>query len=158
MTGRLFLAASTALWPAFVAAQGHGRLDCETDKGEAVSVLLSAQSRFDVELHCVEAPGLRDVVAGCAPDGGWGLSAGDGSLDLVAVGIDSAGLSHEGGWFFARLGPSEFVASASVGARPPLALEVAGETFWRMRVDLASGTGVMETREGETGLNCARDR
>ncbi len=151
------LALALALWPALAAAQGEERLACETAAGEAVSVLLFAPSRFDVALHCVEAPGLRDRVAGCAPDGGWGLSAGDGSQDLSGVATDTAGLSHDGGWFFARRGPTEFVASASVGARPPLALEVAGETFWRMRLDLGSGTGVVETAEGETELRCGRE-
>jgi hypothetical protein len=146
-----------ALWPTLAAAQGEERLLCETAAGETVRVNLSAPSRFDTPLHCVEAPGLRDLVAGCAPDGGWGLSAGDGSQDLAAVATESAGLAHDGGWFFARLGPSEFVASASVGSRPPLALEVAGETFWRMRLDLASGTGVVETRDGEATVACEAD-
>jgi hypothetical protein len=143
-----------ALLPGPALSQGADRFDCRFEDGRELSVLIRARSSFDVALHCVEEERLRAVVAGCAPDGGWGLSAGDGSQDLLAVAAEAKGLAHEGGWFFARLGPSEFVASASVGSRPPLALDIGGETFWRMRLTLATGEGVVETREGEEPFRC----
>lgn len=148
------LAAILLLLPGALGAQGAARLLCRTAEGAEIAVLLSAPSRFGAAVHCVEAPELRDRVAACAPDGGWGLSAGDGSQDLLGLAVSARGLAHVGGWFFARLGPSEFVASASVGSRPPLALETAGETFWRMRLTLATGEGVVETPADEVALRC----
>jgi hypothetical protein len=152
-TGSVVVALLAAL-PGLAPAQGLERYHCTFEDGHVMSILLASRSRFDVDVHCVEEERLRTVVAGCAPDGGWGLSAGDGSQDLIDVATDPQGLSHDGGWFFARLGPSEFVASASVGSRPPLALEVAGETFWRLRLTLATGEGTVETREGEEPVVC----
>jgi hypothetical protein len=143
-----------ALLPGPALSQGLDRFDCRLEDGRALTVLIGTRSSFDVPLHCVEEERLLARVAGCAPHGGWGLSEGDGSQDLVGVATESKGLVHDGGWFFARLGPSEFVASASVGSRPPLALEIGGETFWRMRLTLATGEGVVETAEGEDRLRC----
>jgi hypothetical protein len=143
-----------ALLPGPALSQGTDRFTCRFEDGRELSVLIGARSSFDVPLHCVEEARLRAVVAGCAPDGGWGLSAGDGSQDLTDVATDGKGLAHEGGWFFARFGPSEFVASASVGSRPPMALAIGGETFWRMRLTLATGEGVVETQDGEEPIRC----
>jgi hypothetical protein len=41
-----------------------------------------------------------------------------------------------------------------LGTRPPLALEIAGETFWRMRLTLETGEGIVETPEGEIAVSC----
>ena len=85
-------------------------------------------------MHCVNAPGLEDLAA-CAPDGGWGLTdpSRPGTLLRIATRPREAA-AQQGAKLFAHLGPSEFVASASEGAGMPLALEVHGPTFWRMRV------------------------
>lgn len=60
-----------------------------------------------------------------------------------------------GGKFYAFVGPSQFVASASLGERIPLALEVDDQTFWRLQITLETGQGVIETREeGERRVSC----
>jgi hypothetical protein len=46
------------------------------------------------------------------------------------------------------------VASAALGSRPPLALEVAGATFRRMTPDLPTRAGSMFTAEGEERFAC----
>lgn len=141
----LLLAATSA------GAQDMARIDCATEGGDTFAIVLSAPSRLGPPMHCVSLARFTELTP-CAPDGGWGLSGADGQLATLET--EALGLAHEGGWFFARLGPSQFVASASVGTRPPLTLEVEGETFWRMTLDLAARTGSMFDEGGETRFAC----
>lgn len=134
------------------AAQEPQSLLCTAKDGARFGIMLDAPSDFG-PLHCVEAPSLRDTLVPCAPQGGWGLSAPDG-MSLQSVTTDPAQARGERGIFFARLGPSELVASASSGPLPPLALEVAGDTFWRLRLTLATGEGLIATPEGEQAIRC----
>ncbi|NAZ35297.1 hypothetical protein [Rubellimicrobium sp. CFH 75288] len=143
-----------ALAPALAAAQEPALLDCATEGGEAFRVLLW-QPSADGPLHCVEWLDLEDV-APCAPQGGWGLTDPDAPGVLASVATDSrVAAAHPGPKFFARVGPSEFVASASSGPGMPLALEVHGDTFWRLRMTLG-GDGSIFTRTGERPFHCAR--
>jgi hypothetical protein len=144
------------LLPLPLGAQERATLSCAAEGAPAFEVTLWNPSEFEMPLHCVNAPDLAEQFA-CAPDGGWGLTdpASPGEALRVAVASPDAA-SHEGAKLFARVTPSEFVASASAGRELPLALEIAGETFWRMRVSLESGAGVVETREGETAVTCKR--
>ena len=145
-----------ALLPMPLAAQERTTLSCAAEGGDAFEVTLWNPSELGAPLHCVGAPELEGLFA-CAPDGGWGLTDPARPGELAGVALESPDAAAvEGGKLFARVTPSEFVASASMGRELPLALEIAGETFWRMRVTLESGAGVVETREGETVVLCER--
>ena len=148
--------ASLVLLPLPLLAQERATLSCAVEGGDSFEVTLWNPSEHGAPLHCVGAAELEGLFP-CAPDGGWGLTdpADPGQLQGVAAeSPDAAG--HGGGMVFARVTPSQFVASASEGGELPLALEVAGATFWRMRVSLQSGAGVVETREGEAAVTCER--
>jgi hypothetical protein len=147
-------AAVMALVPLGVAAQeAPVGFDCLAEDGRAFRVELWQPSEFGAALHCVRGVDLGAVV-GCAPQGGWGLSDPEVAGELAGVALRPRGALVPGGKFFARVGLSELVASASEGAGLPLALEVHGETFWRMRLELASGEGRMFTRDGSVGFRC----
>ena len=129
-------------------------LSCSTEAGESYEVTLWNRSEYGLLLHCVNAAALAPVAA-CAPDGGWGLTDPDMPEALLGVATEARdAVARPGGKFFARVGPSELVASASVGERLPLALEIHGETFWRMRLTLETGEGIVETREAEAAITC----
>lgn len=121
---------------------------CALDDGSLFTLALDAPSP-DGPVHCVEA--ALGGGAACAPQGGWGIAGAEGPRlttdPAEAAGTDAFRL-------FARLGPSEFVASASEGPGVPLALEVGGPTFWRLRVALDTGEGVVGTRDGERAARC----
>ncbi len=132
------LLAALVLLPGGALAQSPEQLRCLVEDGSRVTITLWTPTADGPPTHCVEAPWLAGMAA-CAPNGGWGLSSPDGSLlDLVT---DPREVTHGGPTFFAHDGPSEFVASASIGPGIPLVLEVAGPTFWRMRLDRATGQG-----------------
>ena len=132
------------------AAEEMRRYECADAVGETFSMILFSPAEGGEPLHCIRHPRL-DAFTPCAPQGGWGLSEEWGALRSFATGPAP---EHEGYWFFARVGPSELVASASLGTRPPLALEIAGETFWRMRLTLETGEGIVEPPEGEIAVSC----
>lgn len=145
-----------ALLPLPLVAEERLARSCETGAGGTVEVTLWNPSEHGGPLHCVEAPELAGLFA-CAPDGGWGLTDPEAPGELLAVATTPAeAAARPGGKFFADVGPSQFVASASRGERLPYALEVAGETFWRMRVTLETGEGLVETRDGEAAIRCRR--
>lgn len=149
------VAAIMALLPLAAAAQeAPVAFDCLAEDGRHFRVEMWQPSEFGVPLHCVTGIDLGGV-AGCAPQGGWGLSdpaAAPGELSGVVAKPAEAGRAE--GKFFARVGLSEFVASASLGQGMPLALEIHGVTFWRLRMDLATGEGRMFTRDGAVGFRC----
>jgi len=153
MRAGLALILALALAPVATAAEPARDLRCEASDGTEFSIALWSASSFDMPLHCVLGLDLG-VVGPCAPDGGWGLSDPAGSGELAAIATDAREIDHVGGKFFARVGSSELVASASIGTRIPYALEVAGETFWRLRMTLATGEGALVTAEGETTFAC----
>lgn len=147
-------AAILALLPAFAHAEEPRAFDCvpQAESGPAFAILLWQESAFGVPVHCIEGLDLRGLAA-CAPQGGWGLSdPGGGTLRAVATRPQEA--LGEGGKVFARVGLSEFVASASVGHGLPLALEVHGDTFWRLRMTLASGEGAWFGPGREVRFRC----
>jgi hypothetical protein len=147
-------AAVLALLPSLAVSQeAPVALDCLTEDGRAFRLELWQPSEFGTELHCVRGVDLG-IVTGCAPQGGWGLTDPALPGELAGVALRPRGALVPGGKFFAHVGPSEFVASALVGAGLPLALEVHGDTFWRMRMVLASGEGRMFDREGSVGFRC----
>ena len=147
-------AAVVALFPLVVSAQeAPVEFDCLAEDRRAFRVELWQPSELGAALHCVRGLDLGAVV-GCAPQGGWGLTDPAVPGELAGVALRPRGALEPGGKFFARVGPSEFVASASEGAGLPLALEIHGETFWRMRLVLASGEGRMFTREGPMAFRC----
>ena len=147
-------AAVMALVPLGVAAQeAPVGFDCLAEDGRAFRVEFWQPSEFGAALHCVRGLDLGGIV-GCAPQGGWGLTDLAAPGELAGVARRPRGALVPGGKFFARVGLSEFVASASEGAGLPLALEVHGETFWRMRLVLASGEGRVFTRDGSVGFWC----
>ena len=143
-----------ALLPALAAAQeAPTSFDCLAEDGRAFRLELWQPSEFREPLHCVTGLDLGGV-AGCAPQGGWGLSDPASPGELAGV-VRKTGEDRDAeGKFFARVGLSEFVASASRGEGLPLVLEVHGVTFWRMRMALATGEGAMFTRDGATGFRC----
>lgn len=144
-----------ALLPLAASAQeAPVEFDCLAEDGRAFRVELWQPSELGSPLHCVRGLDL-DGVAACARQGGWGLSDPSNAPGELAgvVGRTSEALGAEGK-FFARVGLSEFVASASRGVGMPLALEVHGITFWRMRMDLAGGEGTMFTRDGAVAFRC----
>ena len=148
------LAAVMALLPLGLAAQeAPVEFDCLSEDGRAFRVELWQPSEFGAALHCVTGLDLGAVV-GCAPQGGWGLSDREAPGELAGVALRPRGALVPGGKFFARVGLSEFVASASEGAGLPLALEVHGETFWRMRLVLSSGEGRIFTPDGGMAFRC----
>lgn len=140
------------LLPALASAQEATSYDCLTGDGRAFRVELWQPHAFGDPLHCVS--GLDLGLAPCAPDGGWGLSDPADADDLMGTTRAPADLRGAPAKFFARVGPSEFVASASIGEGMPLALEVHGITVWRMRLTLATGEGTMFTRDGAVPLRC----
>lgn len=145
--GRGAITAALALIPALSSAEV---IECRTASGAGLRVALAQDAGRGLRLHCVEGLDIGPVAA-CAPQGGWGVSDSEGRLSAVTT--DPHEVATTGGVFWARLGPTEFVASAAVGARP-LALEVAGATVWRMRLTLATGRGIMATRAGEEEVVC----
>ena len=149
------LIAVMALCPLGAAAQeAPVGWDCLAEDGRAFRVELWQPSEFGAPLHCVSGIDLGGV-ASCAPQGGWGLSdPAEAPGELGGVAARSAEVVGAEGKFFARVGLSEFVASASQGAGMPLALEVHGVTFWRLRMELATGEGTMFTRDGAVGFRC----
>ncbi len=148
------LAAVVALLPLATSAQDAPvGLDCLTDDGRAFRVELWQPSELGAPLHCVTGLDLGGV-AGCAPQGSWGLSDPEGAPgELNGIGKTKDARDAEGK-FFARVGLSEFVASASRGVGMPLVLELHGVTFWRMRMDIATGEGAIFTREGQVAFRC----
>lgn len=153
---RGLLAALLATGATVAAAQDMRTLRCESEGGAGFEVQLfgpagEAETADVPALHCVFGLALPVAAPTCAPQGGLGLSDPDGS-GVRFVSRPPPG--HVGGRFFAHVGPSQFVASASWGDRPPLALEVAGQTAWRMRLDLATGQATSYTRDGERALRC----
>lgn len=147
-------AAILMLLPTLALGEEPRAFDCvpQAESEPAFGVLLWQESAFGVPVHCIEGLDLRGLAA-CAPQGGWGLSdPGEGRLRAVATRPQEA--LGEGGKVFARVGPSEFVASASVGYGLPLALEVQGETFWRLRMALASGEGAWFGPGREVRFRC----
>ena len=144
-----------ALYPTLAASQeAPVAWDCLSGDGRAFRVELWQPSQAGTPLHCVTGLDLEGV-AGCAPQGGWGLSdPTDAPGELDGVTARSAETRDAEGKFFARVGPSEFVASASRGPGMPLALEVHGVTFWRLRMELLSGEGEMFTRDGAVAFRC----
>ena len=148
------IAMVVALLPTLAASQeAPVEFDCLAEDGRAFRVELWQPSDLGVALHCVRGVDLGAVV-GCAPQGGWGLTDPAAPGELAGVALRPRGALEPGGKFFAHVGLSEFVASASEGAGLPLALEVHGETFWRMRLVLASGEGRIFTRDGSVGVRC----
>ena len=148
-----------ALLPLPALAQEAQDLLCEIEAAgnqQPFGLRLHAPSVWGQPVHCVEAPGLREVLIPCAPQGGWGLTAPDRLDDLTGVATEPREVAGQpGGKFFAFVGPSQFVASASLGERIPLALEVDDQTFWRIQLTLETGQGVVETRdEGERRVSC----
>ena len=144
-----------AILPLPLAAQERMSLSCVGEGEVAVQVTLWNPSEATPPIHCVTSTDLSQIAA-CAPDGGWGLTEPDVPGDLLGMATDSKVINHVGGKFFARVGLLEFVASASIGAGLPLALEIHDETFWRMQVTLATGAGVVETVAGQTPIQCER--
>jgi hypothetical protein len=144
-----------ALLPPMAAAQeAPVAWNCLAEDGRAFRVELWQPSEAGVALHCVTGLDVGGV-AGCAPQGGWGLSdPAKAPGELSGVAAKTAEAMPAEGKFFARVGLSEFVASASKGPGMPLALEVHGPTFWRMRMALATGEGTMFTWEGAVGFRC----
>jgi hypothetical protein len=147
-------AAVMALCPLGVAAQeAPAEFDCLTEDGRAFRVELWQPSEVGAPLHCVTGLDLGGV-AGCAPQGGWGLSDPAGAPgELGGIGKAQEAIGAEGK-FFAHIGLSQFVASASRGVGMPLALEVHGVTFWRLRMEVATGEGAMFTRDGAVAFRC----
>lgn len=127
------------------------RLDCAAG-GSAYRLELDDPAK-EGALACVTRLGAGDPMPVCAPNGGWAVAGVDGSPDRRTT--DPRELTAEAPVLFARRGPSEFVASLGMGPGAPLALEIGGRTVWRMRLSLATGEGVVETAEGEVGLQCA---
>ncbi len=135
-------------------AQSPAELRCVAEDGTRMTVRLWVPAADGPATHCVEAPWLAGM-ASCAPNGGWGLSSPDGALlGLVTEAREAA---HGGPTFFAFDGPSEFVASASTGPGLPLALEVAGPTFWRMRLDRATGQGRVHLPDAALDVACGSE-
>jgi hypothetical protein len=142
------------LLPLPLLAQEWTTLSCLADGGEPFEVMLGNPSELGAPLHCLSSHHLGNLGA-CAPDGGWGLSDPAPPGELLRITEEPANAAaHEGGKLSAYLGPSEFVASASEGPGLPLALEVHGATFWRIRVALETGQGIIETRKGVTAIRC----
>lgn len=126
-------------------------LDCDVAGQPAYRLELDSPDKAGA-LACVTRLGAADLVAACAPNGGWVVAGVDGSPELRTT--DPHELTAEAPILFARRGPSEFAASLGMGPGAPLALEIAGRTVWRMRLDLASGEGVVETRDAELPMRC----
>lgn len=145
-----------ALLPLPLAAQETQVLACATPDGERIDVTLWSPSESG-PLHCVAAAALEGLFA-CAPDGGWGLTDPAAPGRALTLATDSREVQgRDAPKFYARVGPSQFVASASRGTRIPLTLEVDGETFWRLQVTLETGEGWVETPGGgEVPVACER--
>ena len=114
-------------------------------------------SEFGQPLHCIDAPGLYDLTP-CAPDGGWGLSAGTGLAGLTSVtGSWVQAHDHFYGKFYALVSADSIVAAASFGEGLP-SMSGEGNTFWRMEVSRITGEGRVRAEDGTYGIFCQAEQ
>lgn len=89
-------------------------IKCTAEGHEPIWIDLWTPSEFG-PLHCVRGDFATDLTP-CAPNGGWGLSAGTGRAKLVDVTQNwETAHNHWAGKMAAHLSPTHFSASAKFG-------------------------------------------
>jgi hypothetical protein len=121
---------------------------CTAEDGAELRVSLWQPSDLGASLHCVEA-GLPQGEL-CAPDGGWGLGGPDGLALTQGLGRPTTtgfGSSPCRAFAVRGLGVAGHAPAPGAGGRR--------ETFWRMRLDLATGSATTYARDGSQSYDCA---